>query len=265
VSTNPKNPPPAASVVLCVLNGEECLPRALDSIFAQTFADFEAIVVDDGSTDATAEILAGYAAREPRLRVLRHARNEGIPKSLNDGIAAARAPLILRADADDYNFPGRFALQVAFMREHPEVDVLGGAMERADSRGRVFSVTSQPATNAGIQRRLYLRVPFFHPTVALRKAFWERHGGYSTRWPHCEDADLWLRAHKGATYANLPDILVRYHAPRTLRHSRQLEVFRMLLANGKRNGELHRALLAIAKFTAATFWFKVFPSKYFAP
>jgi glycosyltransferase involved in cell wall biosynthesis len=253
------------SVIMPVLNGEALLNRALDSIFAQTFGEFELYVINDGSTDATQAILEEYQKKDSRLNIIRHERNRGIPISLNEGVAAAKGDLILRADADDFNFPERFEKQVAFLRAHPEVDVLGGAMERVDSNGKIFSITRQPETNAEIQRKLYLRVPFFHPTVALRKSFWVRNCGYSSRWPHCEDVDLWLRGHKDAVYHNLPDILVRYQAPRILKTTRQLEVFKMLLFNGWRNGELHRAILAVTKFSVASVYFKIFQSKYFAP
>lgn len=248
-----------------VLNGESTLRRAVDSILSQTFGDFELVVINDGSTDATAAILDEYKSRDSRVRILTHEKNKGLPTSLNDGVAAATGDLILRADSDDYNFPDRFEKQVSFLRENPNVDVLGGAMERADSNGKVFSVTSQSVDDAQIKRKLYFRVPFFHPTVAMRKRFWERNNGYDPRWPHCEDVDLWLRGYKNATYHNLPDILVRYQAQRILRPARQMEVFKMLLTNGFRNGDAARALLAIGKFTIATGYFKIFQSKYFAP
>ena len=253
------------SVIMPVLNGESSLNRALDSIFAQTFREFELCVINDGSTDATQAILEEYKSKDPRLSIIRHDKNRGIPISLNEGIAAAKGDLIIRADSDDFNFPERFEKQISFLRAHPEVDVLGGAMERVTPEGKMFSITRQPETNAEIQRKVYLRVPFFHPTVVFRKSFWARNCGYSSRWPHCEDVDLWLRGHRNAIYHNLPDILVRYQAPRILKTARQLEVFKMLLTNGWKNGELLRAILAVGKFSIATVYFKFFQSKYFAP
>jgi len=252
------------SVVLSVLNGENSLRPALDSILAQTFRDFELIIVNDGSTDGTAKILNEYAAGDSRIRIITHTQNAGLANSLNDGIRVAAGELIIRADADDYNFPDRFAKQVAFMREHPEVDVLGGAMERKNSRGEVFSITRQLESDAEIKRKLYFRVPFFHPTVILRKSFWERNGGYDPRWHRCEDLDLWLRGYKNAVYHNLPDILVSYRAPAGVKLKYLLENFRMLLKNGCRNNDLLRAFAAIAKFSIANLWFRVFPSKYFS-
>jgi glycosyltransferase involved in cell wall biosynthesis len=255
---------PKASVVLAVLNGEKTLRSALDSILAQTLRDFELLVVDDGSTDSTAAILSEYACRDLRVRVLSHEKNKGLAASLNDGIRAARSEFIIRADADDYNFPERFAKQIAFMEAHPETDVLGGAMERKNSAGEVFSITRQLETDAEIKRKLYLRVPFFHPTVLLRKSFWERNGGYDSRWRRCEDLDLWLRGYKKACYRNLPDVLVSYSAPTGVKTKHLLENFRMLLKNGLRNGDLPCVFLAIAKFSFANIWFRVFPSKYFS-
>lgn len=245
-----------ASVVMSVLNGGSRLVRALDSVRAQTFQEYEFVIIDDGSTDATAKILDAHASHDPRIRLIHHASNAGLAVSLNEGIAAARSNLILRVDADDYNYPERFAKQVAFMEANPSVDVLGSAMERLNAAGKVFSITRQPETDKEIKAKMYRRVPFFHPTVAMRKSFWEKNGGYEPRWRRCEDFDLWIRGYKAAQYHNLPDVLVRYQAPSGLKTQNLLEVFRMLLTNARRHGDWFKPLLAIAKFTLATFYFR---------
>jgi hypothetical protein len=151
------------------------------------------------------------------------------------------------------------------MQAHPEVDVLGGAMERTNANGEVFSITRQLESDTALKRKLYFRVPFFHSTVVLRKSFWQRNGGYNPRWQRCEDLDLWLRGYKKATYHNLPDILVRYRAPSGVKLKYLFENFRMLLTNGLRNGDLLRVIAAIGKFSIAAIYFRIFPnrSKYF--
>ncbi|MDR2512882.1 MAG: glycosyltransferase [Puniceicoccales bacterium] len=251
---------------MSVLNGGQALVRALDSVRGQSFEDYEFIIVNDGSTDATAAILAEHAQRDSRIRLIHHERNVGLAASLNEGIAAARADLILRADADDFNFPERFAKQVAFMEANPTVDVLGGAMERLNTAGVVFSITRQPETDREIKAKMYRRVPFFHPTVAMRKTFWQKNCGYDPRWKRCEDFDLWIRGYKSARYHNLPDVLVRYQAPRELKTQNLQEVFRMIFANARRHGDWLKPLLAIAKFSIATFYFRLRKggSKYFS-
>jgi glycosyltransferase involved in cell wall biosynthesis len=252
------------SVVLTVLNGERVIHRAVDSVLAQTFRDFTFYIVNDGSTDGTLAILESYRRCDSRIVLINHEKNMGIAAALNAGIARAGGGLIIRADADDFNFPDRFEKQITFMREHPDIDVLGGAMERVTSAGRVFSITRQPETDAAIKKKMYVRVPFFHPTVVFRKSFWEKNGGYDPRWRQCEDFDLWLRGYKEAKYYNLPDLLVRYQAPVELKLRRSLEVFKMILVNAKRNRDFVNPAFALAKFSIARVYFRFFRSKYFA-
>lgn len=120
---NAVRPAPAISVVLPVRNGEAFLADALDSVFAQTFSDFELIVVDDCSTDRTAEMLA--STNDSRLRVVRNEEQRGIAGSLNRGFELCGGRYIARMDADDISLPMRFARQVAFLEAHPEVGVCG--------------------------------------------------------------------------------------------------------------------------------------------
>src|SRR5258706_14041022 len=115
---------PAVSVVMPVYNGERYLASAIDSILAQTFTDFELIAVDDGSTDSSLPMLKRYAERDPRVRVISRP-NTGIVGALSDAIAAARAPLIARMDADDLSLPLRFERQVAYLSGHPQCVLVG--------------------------------------------------------------------------------------------------------------------------------------------
>ncbi len=109
---------PAVSILLPVRNEERFLPAALDSIFRQTFTDWELVAVDDGSCDATPAILAGAAQRDPRVRVLRPSAR-GLVPALNAGLDACRAPLVARMDADDISHPRRLELQATFLSEQP--------------------------------------------------------------------------------------------------------------------------------------------------
>src|ERR1043166_4865427 len=108
---------PAVTVLMSVYNDEKYVREAIDSILAQSFRDFELLVIDDGSTDRTPAILASYDDR--RLRVLRNNENIGLTRSLNAGIGAARGPLIARQDADDISYPQRLARQGGVMKRHP--------------------------------------------------------------------------------------------------------------------------------------------------
>jgi len=116
---------PAVSVVMCVFNAEAFLHEAMGSIFAQTFRDFELIVVDDASTDRTPEILAGYT--DPRIRVIRNSSNLGVGRARNRGLRLARGKYIAMHDADDASVPDRLAQEVAYLESHPEVGLVGSA------------------------------------------------------------------------------------------------------------------------------------------
>ena len=118
------NQSPAISVVLPVYNAEAYVREAVESILAQTFTDFELIIINDGSTDGSGAILRELAARDARI-VLVERPNDGLVSALNDGIKIARADLIARMDADDVSMPERFALQHARMVQEPELAVLG--------------------------------------------------------------------------------------------------------------------------------------------
>jgi glycosyltransferase involved in cell wall biosynthesis len=208
----------AVSVVMTVYNGESHLVAAIDSILAQTFRDFELIVVDDGSTDGTARILAAVRQADQRVRILENARNLGLVASLNRGLAEARGALIARMDADDVSRPHRLARQVEFLRRHPEVDVLG-------SRLRVLGtwrVWKPPLSHDDIVARLLFESPLYHPTVMLRRHRDDGQGGlgerivYDERRTHAEDYDLWVRLglDHGARFANLPEVLLDYRIHR---------------------------------------------------
>src|SRR5688500_1611394 len=115
---------PTVSVVMSIYNAERWLEEALDSVLAQSFSDFEFLLVDDGSTDGTARIIARYAARDDRCRVITK-HNTGLSDSLNVGIERARGEWIARLDADDIAVPTRFEEQLTYLRKNPGVVLLG--------------------------------------------------------------------------------------------------------------------------------------------
>ncbi|OAI50974.1 hypothetical protein AYO44_05285 [Planctomycetaceae bacterium SCGC AG-212-F19] len=200
---------PLVSVVMSVYNGARYLPEAAESIQAQTFRDFEFVVVDDGSTDTTAALLDRYAQLDPRIRPLRQ-ENQGLIRSLNRGVHASRGKYIARMDADDVALPDRLEKQVARLESQPELAVLGGAVRWLTSRGPHSGVhrnPCDPGEAAGMLRRQSCLV---HPTVMMRRDVFCATGGYRQAFKDAEDYDLWLRM--AATYpvANLPDTLLHY-------------------------------------------------------
>ena len=196
---------PAVSVLMSVRNGEPWVRPAVLSVLAQTASDLELIVIDDGSTDATADLLA--ALREPRLRVERQ-EPVGLTRSLNRALALARAPLLARLDADDVALPERLARQRAFLDEHLDVGLLGTGAREVDPSGREVGIVSPPAEDADIRRALIRANPFVHSSVMMRRSVLERVGGYDEALAVAQDYDLWMRMSRITRLGNLPNPLV---------------------------------------------------------
>lgn len=192
-------------------NEESCIARALDSILAQTFSDWELIVIDDGSTDATADIVRQYAGMDSRIRLYCNEANMQLSLSLNKGIGLARAGLIARADADDVNLPERLSIQYRYMLEHDDIDVLGTGAYLLDESGQRANAFSMPRTHAELQSTPFLKTLFFHPSVMIRRRFFDTVGLYDPHYPNAEDKEIWLRGlGAGCRYANLPEPLIEY-------------------------------------------------------
>jgi glycosyltransferase involved in cell wall biosynthesis len=200
---------PAVSVLMPVRNCAAYLPLALESLAAQSFEDFEIIVVDNGSSDETSEILRAWGRREPRLRAFR-LRRPGLARSLNFAASKARAPLLARLDGDDIALPERLATQVAAMRARPSLGLLGSAAEMIDSRGRRIGAIDRPAGDAELRAFQRSGCGFIHSSVMMRRDAFTAAGGYRKGLNVAEDYDLWLRMAERGEIANLPDRLVRY-------------------------------------------------------
>ena len=196
---------PAVSVLMSVYDGAPWVRDAVTSVLAQTLTDLELIVIDDGSTDATPDVLASL--RDPRLRVERRAR-QGLTLALNRALELARAPLLARLDADDLALPERLARQRRFLDANPQVGLLGTGAREIDLAGREVSIVRPPADDAAIRRVLIRANPFVHSTVMMRRSALERAGGYDPAFAVAQDYDLWMRLAGVTRLANLPEPLV---------------------------------------------------------
>lgn len=196
---------PTVSVLLPVHDAERYLPEALDSILAQTYADFELIAIDDGSTDNSGAILDDYARRDPRVRVF-HRPQRGLVETLNEGLDLARGEWIARMDADDIALPHRLARQLQWLQA-TNADFCGGAVE---CFGGWRAVWRYPETHDACGVQLLFDVCFAHPAViGRREAFRILH--YDSGFAQAQDYDLWQRAWAaGFRLANVPDIVLRY-------------------------------------------------------
>jgi GT2 family glycosyltransferase len=197
-----------------VYNAERYVGEAVRSILDQTFADFELIIIDDGSTDRSNEILDQYAASEPRIRLIRRP-NTGYLRALNEGLTLCHGDLIARMDADDVSLPDRLRRQIAFLDEHPECLMVGCALLRIDDEGDVLCEERLPEAHAEIEARLLEgRGAIGHPAALIRRQALAELGGYREPFYGAEDHDLWLRLAERGRLANLPDALLkcRVHA-----------------------------------------------------
>jgi hypothetical protein len=201
---------PTISVVMPVHNGDRFLQEAVESVLAQSYRDFELIVVDDGSTDGTAGILAAAQARDPRVRVWRMPQNSGITEALNQGCRLARGPFIARMDADDVSLPSRFVTQLEYLRSHPAVGVVGAWVQIIDDQGRAGAVKRYPCDPALVGWSLVFFNSLAHPTVMMRREALDMEAVYSARYPRAEDYALFTRLSRSTQLANVPAVLLRY-------------------------------------------------------
>jgi len=200
---------PLISVVLPVYNGAADIEKAVESVLAQTFSDYELIIINDGSKDASAQLLD--ALQDPRIRLI-HQENAGLAATLNRGIALARGRYIARQDQDDLSHPERFARQVAFLEANPDYGLLGTCAEIWVGDKRTDRAHDHPSDHAALQFELLFNNPFVHSSVMMRKAVVEGIGGYTTdpaRQPP-EDYELWSRMARAGRVANLPERLLVY-------------------------------------------------------
>lgn len=200
---------PAVSVLMPVFNGEKYLSEAIESILNQTFGDFELIIIDDGSTDGTAEILHEYAQHDDRIRI-HHQDNHGIVFALNKGLELARGRFIARMDADDISLTGRFASQVKYLDSHPEISVLGGDARIIGQHGEIInnihlSFAFEPLFIFWI---LLFENCITHSTVMMRTDAIKRLGGYDEKYLFAEDYYLWSRLPKENLICNLPEVVL---------------------------------------------------------
>jgi glycosyltransferase involved in cell wall biosynthesis len=187
------------SVVLPVYNGADVIAETIDSILAQTDRDFELVVVDDGSTDETPRIIAGYAARDERVRVLTQS-NAGITRALIAGCAAARGEYVARQDAGDFSAPARFEKQRAALDANPSLTLVScwtafvGPELEPLWIARGTGKSSRPIDVRDLsQRYCVIDGPTSHPSAMFPRDAYERAGGYRAAFYYGQDWDLWYR------------------------------------------------------------------------
>lgn len=202
---------PKISVLMPAYNAEKYIKEAVDSILTQTFSDFEFIIIDDGSTDRTAEIVNGYS--DNRIRFCPNEKNMGVAATLNRGLGLARGEYIARMDADDISKAERFSKQVGYLDAHADVAVCGTSVE-VFCDGAVIGTRFPSTEPEKLKEDLFFSCGIAHPSVMMRKATILEIGGYDTAFNGMEDYELWCRVAEKNKIAVLPEILFRYRIHR---------------------------------------------------
>jgi glycosyltransferase involved in cell wall biosynthesis len=196
---------PRISVLMPVYNAEAYVSEAIASILHQSYADFELLVIDDGSQDGSMERISSFT--DNRIKLIRHSINKGLVVRLNEGLAVASGDYIARMDADDISTPDRLRVQIDFMEQHPQIGVCG-------SRGLLLGTNvkwGEALHPEEAKCRLLFRCCMIHPTVMIRRrALQKSRLCYEESFRHAEDYRLWSELVEHTAFSNLPDLLLSY-------------------------------------------------------
>ena len=218
---------PLVSVLTPVYNAEAYLDEMLASLRRQTLTDFEVVLVDDGSSDASGSMLQRAVQVDPRFRLLSLPSNQGIVAALNHGLETCRGTYVARMDADDIAFPDRLERQVGYMEKHPEVVALSTSLAYIDSAGRSLGKVRRTAPTGSLLRAN----PLLHPSAMFRSEVLRNAGLlYRSEFALAEDYYLWLEFSRHGRLGTLDEVTVLYRvSPSTLRARRLKRMLRATL------------------------------------
>ena len=215
------------TVIMAVHNGERYLSKSVASILNQSLEDFEFLIVDDGSTDGTAQILGEYV--DDRIRVVRNESRRGLTRSLNLGLSSANSEFIARQDADDISLRDRLESQISYLCKRPQICVLGTNSQRIDSDGARIGLVPK---SKDVRRDLLDRNPLVHGSVMFRREPVAKLGGYDEFFYFCQDYELWQRIarHHEIEILSKVHYLFRQHGGNTrLQKGRESTLYQLLV------------------------------------
>jgi len=234
---------PAISVVMPVYNTEDYLPYALESVLAQTFEDFEFIILDDGSSDSSVHMVQQFAEGDDRIRFF-PLEHRGYVSLLRRGLNHCRGEFVARMDSDDISMPERFEKQLAYLRANPDCVAVGTRVVLIDPYGSRVEKPTHKTTHEEIEAELLAGVGWalVHPSVMMRREQLMQVGGYREDLMVSEDLDLFLRLAEVGKLANLPDVLLQYRqhlgSVNYTKYEQQKAVKRQIVADAYRRRHL---------------------------
>ena len=254
---------PRVSILLPTYNCERFIVDAIKSVLAQSFDDWELIVIDDGSTDNTSDIVREFSGTDNRIRYIKNEKNLGIQKSLNRGLKESKGEYIARIDDDDeWIDVGKIEKQVKFLDENPDYVLVGTGTIVVDASGNEMYRFLAPAMDKNVRGRMLSMNCFTHSSVMFRKDAVLKLGGYgeSEEVRHVEDYDLWLRLGLVGKLANLPIYGVKFRIRRgALSESNKMEQFKKDLELARRFKDIYpNYFLAILRGYARVLFYGVF-------
>jgi glycosyltransferase involved in cell wall biosynthesis len=227
---------PKLSIVMSVYNAEVYLRKAIDSVLNQTFKEFEFIIVDDCSIDSSKEIIKSY--NDERIILIENQQNLGLSKSCNFAISKAKSEIIVRMDSDDICYPNRLEVQYQYLQDHPDVVLIGSNADIIDMEDKFIHKTNLPLTDDALKTSVKHKATFIHPSVAYRKACFEKVGGYYEPIKHYfEDFILWNQLASLGKFHVIEESLIQYRVvmnsiSTTIASPKYLEIEKKVAQNG---------------------------------
>lgn len=241
---------PLISIAMPVFNCERTLALALRAIILQTYRNWELLLIDDGSGDGTLRVAEAFA--DPRIRFVHDSLHLGLPARLNQAVGLAKGAYLARMDGDDVSFPQRLSVQLRFLREHPDIDLVGTGMLVFRGDGEPLGIRPCSSTHEEICRRPWAQFALGHPTW-MGRTEWFRRNPYREDALRVEDQDLLLRTWKHSRFAGIPEVLVGFREDSlSLRKilTGRLNYSRALLADASTRGEYRDCMKGAVAHTA---------------
>jgi len=206
--TAPMKTRPLVSVIMSVFNGEKYLKESVESILCQTYEDFEFIIINDGSTDSSDEIIGRI--KDTRIKYIKH-ENYGVAKSINNAIPEVKGKYIARFDSDDISYPERLEKEVAFLEENKNCVIVGSNADIIDKDGVYLYTSKMPVKNSEIKETVAKLAPFFQSSVMFHTGTFIECGGYFEKVrQYGEDFILWNKLAKYGDLYNIEEPLIKY-------------------------------------------------------